>query len=463
MKGFSVHTHFYQPPREDPLTGEIPKEHGADPYKNFNEKIHNECYRPNADLGNFKGISFNLGPTLDTWIAANDPLTLERIVEADRENVAKHGVGNAMAQSFNHTILPLASYHDKITQVKWGIASFENRFGRRPQGMWLPEAAVDKETLEVLADNHIGFVILAPWQAAHNVDVTHPYLVEAGNRSINVFFYHAELSGRTSFDREMTTNADVYAKHRLAPVFHGEKPQFVVIASDGELYGHHQELRQYFLARLYNGASDNTGLTPSFPALWLKNHPATQIAEIKEKSSWSCPPHGVERWNSGCSCTPGDSSWKYSLRKGLDSVGDMLNEVYEDYLRSNFPGTDPLELRNDYVRVILGKASASEFTREQIGAVDANVETLLKSQDYRQKMFTSCGWFFEDFDRIEPANNIRYCSQAVVLASGATGTDLVPAARQYLEQVVSPRTGLRATEVFDRHIHNYLQRKQLSY
>ena len=160
-----IHGHFYQPPREDPLTGEIPIEPGAAPYRNWNERIHAQCYYPNALLHNFAGISFNIGPTLIEWMFDYDPETEASIVEQNRANLEAYGVGNAMAQAYNHTILPLASHHDKITQVRWGIADFELRFGQKPQGMWLPETGVDDETLAVLADCGIEFTILAPWQA----------------------------------------------------------------------------------------------------------------------------------------------------------------------------------------------------------------------------------------------------------------------------------------------------------
>src|SRR5512140_3638531 len=179
---FSVHGHFYQPPREDPLSGEIPIEPGAAPYRNWNERINAHCYRPNAELGNFERISFNVGPTLMEWMAKNDPETLSRIVEQERRNLDKFGVGNGMAQAYNHTILPLASPQDKVTQVRWGIADFEYHFGHEPQGMWLPETAADDETLWVLADCGIECTILAPWQAApvegETLDPTHPYQIQ---------------------------------------------------------------------------------------------------------------------------------------------------------------------------------------------------------------------------------------------------------------------------------------------
>jgi alpha-amylase/alpha-mannosidase (GH57 family) len=224
-RALCIHGHFYQPPREDPLTGAVPEEIGAAPYRNWNERIHAECYRANAELGNFERISFNVGPTLFDWMAQHDPDTSRKIVEQDRANVRQFGVGNAIAQAYNHAIMPLATSADKRTQVAWGIADFTHRFGRKPQGMWLPETAVDIETLTIMAEQGITFTLLAPWQAdAESIDPTEPYLVRLpGGRSIAVFFYHQGLSGRVSFDPALTSNADAFAFHDLPWQYHTEK------------------------------------------------------------------------------------------------------------------------------------------------------------------------------------------------------------------------------------------------
>ena len=217
----SVHGHFYQPPRENPLTGVIPLEAGAAPYPNWNERVHAECYQPNADLGNFSIISFNLGPTLCDWLDKTHPETLNKIIEADQENVRRYGVGNAIAQPYNHTILPLATHQDKVTQVVWGIADFRHRFGRAPQGMWLPEAAVDLDTLVVLAGQGIEFTILSPSQArAEGLDTSKSYLVELpDNQKIVVFFYNQALSSGLSFNPSFSTNADQFISQHLQPVY----------------------------------------------------------------------------------------------------------------------------------------------------------------------------------------------------------------------------------------------------
>lgn len=461
-RAFSVHAHFYQPPREDPLTGYIPNELGASPFPNWNERIHAECYRPNAELRNFEQISFNVGPTLFAWMQSHDPETCRKIIEQDRLNVRRFGVGNAMAQAYNHTILPLASYRDKVTQVAWGIADFEYRFGRKPLGMWLPETAVDTETLEALASQGIEFTILAPWQAdLEDVDPTEPYTVLLPNsRSMTVFFYQRELSSRISFDSGATINADNFAQYVLQSYFRPEKtakgePQIVLIASDGELYGHHQYLRDRFLARLVDGATSPLSMRPTFPALWLKSYPPRHTIGIREETSWSCH-HGISRWMGKCACTPGDSGWKAQLRYAFERLGGELDRLYLDVTKPFL--SDPWLLRDRYIHVLLHAATIDELiadtARRALTAESARrIHLMLEAQRERQRMFTSCGWFFEDFDRIEPKNNVAYAAQAVRLARLATGIDLTADVADDLRRVTSLRSKLRADQVFLRHLH----------
>jgi len=461
IRALSIHGHFYQPPREDPITGEIPNEVGAAPYNNWNERIHAECYRPNAELGNFEKISFNLGPTLCEWMANHDRPTLRLIAAQDRANVRRYGVGNAIAQPFNHTILPLATYADKVTQIRWGVRAFEHGFGRPPSGMWLPETAVDVETLMILVDHGIQFTILAPWQAeGQNPDPTEPYRVALPNgRSITVFFYHSELSSRVSFEPHATTNADYFAAQEVASRYLSEKmrrgdPQLLLIASDGELYGHHQSFRDHFLAHLVNGASAHAGITPIFPALWLKQHPPRRTIAISDNTSWSCH-HGVLRWCGECACTPDYGIWKMYLRRALDRLAMELDSIYAAAVRPL--GIDPLRLRDEYVRVMLGEMTAENLvaqmaSRPLTSEQSQRVQRLLAAQNERQRMFTSCGWFFEDFARIEPKNNVAHAAQAVQLTRLATGDDLSGLALEALSHVISHRTGLRGDIVFRKQL-----------
>ena len=333
MQYLSIHAHFYQPPREDPLNGIIPRESGAAPYANWNERIHNECYRPNAELRNFERISFNIGPTLFAWMQSYDPQTARSIIEQDKANVRRNGVGNALAQAYNHTILPLATRRDKEVQIAWGIADFRHRFGRNPQGMWLPETAVDLETLETLAQAGIRFTILAPWQSESELSgASEPGQVSLpGDRQITVFFYQRDLSTRISFDPAATVDADRFARELIQQYAHagsrdGDHPRLLLLASDGELYGHHQSLRERFLARLVDGATQSLGIEKTYPGLWLAQYPPEIMVEIREGTSWSCH-HGVQRWTGACTCHPGHAGWKEPLRLAFNHLAEGLDQA----------------------------------------------------------------------------------------------------------------------------------------
>ena len=446
-----IHGHFYQPPREDPITGTIPAEMGAEPFSNWNERIHHECYKPNADLGNFERISFNIGPTLYSWLNHYDPASGAKIVAQTQAVQQRHGVSNAMAQAYNHTILPLARRRDKETQVYWGMAEFEHRYGHKPQGMWLPETAADLETLVVLAQLGIQFTILAPWQAESNdLDVTEPYKVYLPTGSaMNVFFYQRDLSGNISFNPWTTEDAERFLETQVRQYFNPEKekrsePQLLMIASDGELYGHHQRLREYFLKKLTGGEELENALPVTYPALWLKQRPPRQAVKIREATSWSCH-HGVMRWKGQCGCTPGDGRWKFYFRQSFDNLGEELDGVYASFTRSLW--IDPWRLRNRYIEVILGQTPVEQLIRDGAGRAltseqDRSLRLLLRAQYERQRMFTSCGWFFEDFSRIEPKNNVAYAVQAAHLTRLATGIELLP---RFLEDMknVFGRNGIR--------------------
>lgn len=457
---FCVHGHFYQPPREDPLTGEIPIEAGATPYSNWNEKIFHDCYKPNAEAGNFERISFNIGPTLFQWLEKYDSQTMQKIVEQENRCFVQYGVGNGMAQAYNHTILPLMQRRDKETQIRWGLADFIRRFGHRPAGMWLPETAVDLETLEVLAENGLQFTILAPWQAdQHNLDVTQPYRVELANqRSISVFFYEQDLSTRISFDPSATVNADLFSLDYLTPKFRSTNHHnpLILAASDGELYGHHQPFREKFLNFLLAQSIPVNGIEWTFPGLWLVQNPPEKTVKIRESTSWSCH-HGVTRWSGNCSCTP-HSSWKEPFRESLIKIAEELDDLFERTMQE-WVGGDVWEWRHEYSAVLTGELSPSDFVAKMGGGIvdddlSWHIQHLLQAQYERQRMFTSCGWFFEDFDRIEPRNNVAYTAQAVWLSDLATGVNIEDKAGDWLQSVKSWRSGLSADSVF-RH---YMQR-----
>ena len=459
-KAFCVHGHFYQPPRQDPITGEIPLEPGASPYRNWNERIHHQSYKPNAELGNFEHISFDLGPTLVEWMRDYDHETLSSIIEQDHRNFQHYGIGNAMAQSYSHTILPLSTRQEKITQIRWGIVDFENTFSHKPAGMWLPETAVDMESLEIAAEHGIEFTILAPWQAeSDNLDITKPYRVNLpGNRSITVFFYDRPLSDDASFHPEATANADFFVHNRLAPRFNysnteWDNPEIFLIASDGEAYGHHQAFRDKFLSRLVNGAIENQPFKATYPGIWIKKHPAVSDIRIRENTSWSCH-HGIKRWRGQCDCTP-HAEWKAPLRKVLNTLAEALDEQYLLVVGKYL--SDPWEMRHDYIHVICGHVSPDEYIKSKItkhlnSEQRQQIALLLRAQLERQRMFTSCGWFFDDFDRIEPRNNVAHAAQAAWLTYQASGVEFSNKVKAGLRLVKSWRSGLSADVVFQHNL-----------
>jgi alpha-amylase/alpha-mannosidase (GH57 family) len=467
-----LHGHFYQPPREDPFTGQIPSEPGAAPYANFNEKITAECYRPNAEAGNFESISFDLGPTLASWMEQHAPDTYRRIIEADRQNVQRTGYGNALAQAYNHTILPLATARDKYTQIIWGMADFQHRFGRAPEGMWLAETAVDLASLEALANADIKYTVLAPWQAAEEVDVTEPYLVRLpSGRAITVFFYNAPLSGGVSFESDVTRNADTFAASYLPHHLnrwkdqHGE-PQLITVATDGELYGHHKPWRDQFLAHLVRKGASSYGFEVCSLSAYYHQFPAQREVRLHPSSSWSCH-HGILRWGEGCGCTEGDSTWKPALRRAMNRLGERGDSLFEQEMAQIVE--NPWAARNDYLALrqqwmpleafwekhdkkghtfwrwpnlhLKGQSSKDEPLLHR-------ALLLLEAQFYQQWMYTSCGFFFEDLDRLEPRNDIAFARRAISLYWQATQVDLQEGFLADLAEARSGRTGLTGADLY---------------
>jgi uncharacterized protein DUF3536/glycosyl hydrolase family 57 len=453
-----LYGHFYQPPREDPFTGAIPTEHGATPYANFNEKITAECYRPNAELGSFEHISFDFGPTLASWMERAHPDVHARIIEADRANVRRFGVGNALAQAYNHTILPLASHRDKQVQIAWGLADFERRFGRRADGMWLAETAIDLESLDMMTEHGVRYTVLAPWQAAEPFDATEPYLVRLpSGRTITVFFYNGPLSGGVSFDWDTTSNADLFAASQLRDHVNHEKavsgaPQVIVVASDGELYGHHKPWREHFLHHLVTVGAPSVGFEVTSLGRYVRDHPATREVTLRVPSAWSCS-HGVARWGAGCECTEGDASWKPALREAFDHLGAQVDACFAretaDLLR------DPWAARLDYLALYKGWMTPNEFWRRHgkhghapRTRLAARAEALLEAEYFVQAMYTSCGFYFEDLDRIEPRNDIAFGRRALSLVWQTTGDDLQGGFLDQLRRTRGWRTGLTGADLY---------------
>ena len=458
-RSFCIHAHFYQPPREDPHTGIIPIEPSAQPFSNWNEQIYAHCYHPNADIHNFRKISLDIGPTLFRWLEKNKPETYQQILDQERENYQIYQASNAMAQPYYHIILPLASRQDKLTQILWGIHDYQRRFGHAPDGMWLPECAVDYETLEILAECDLRFTILTSWQAhAEPLDITHPYWVElpSGN-DIVAFFYEGYLSGLISFDPPSTRNADDFVTQRLLPTYppDDQKESLIMLASDGELYGHHARFRDQFLSHLLDGTANANGLKVIFPGVWIDEFPIENSISINPNTSWSCH-HGIQRWRSICPCSP-EAAWKEPLRHALDQLAASIDQVYLDITQAYFK--DPWRLRNEYISVLLGEMQTDELIRSQTKNIDSEeirkIEKLLAAEDNRMKMFTSDAWFFDQFDRIEPRNAVHFATYACWLVKQATGIDLTPTAIADLSLVKSTTNGLSGEQVF-REYWNWL-------
>jgi len=447
-----IHGHFYQPPREDPFSNYIPDETGAEPFRNWNERILFECYQPNAKARNFEKLSFNVGPTLFNWLADFDPEVSDMIIEQEQENYHRFGVGNGMAQGYNHLIMPLATLEDKITQVRWGIEDFYYRFGHKPDGLWLPETAVDLETLCVLSDFGIKFTILAPWQVIPEEASRGPFLIDLSNgrEPFIVFTYDQELSTQVSFNPSATVNGDLFLDNLLHT--RPDNPnELVLIASDGELYGHHQPFRDYFLSYLMDGAGARRNIEWTYPAKWLQEHEVTTKARLVENSSWSCM-HGVDRWKQACGCTP-NATWKAALRDALDHTAEILDTLYIQTLSPIFP--EPWELRHLYIEVLWGKRTLQDLCYQLSGRMLSQMELnvvqdLLSAQYERQRMFTSCGFFHDEFYRLEPQNNIAYAAKAVYLTERATGAELRSVVTELLKQVQSEKTSLRGDTVFSQ-------------
>ncbi len=455
----AVHGHFYQPERRDPFTGELPVEPAAAPYRDWNARIDAECYRPNAERGNLERISFDLGPTLAAWLATEDPVAYEGFVSADQPASWPVGTpidrGNALAQAFHHAILPLASLADRRTEIRWGVRDFQLRFGRAPKGIWLPETAVDLPTLRIAAQEGIDFTILAPWQAADpGLDTRRPYRVElGGGYSMIVVFYDAGLAGRASFDPEATADADRFARDLVAPRLAGARfrdgtASLALVATDGELYGHHQKFRDLFLERLVapgpdvpDRGFDVIGLAEAIEEALARGAPTVAIAE---RTSWSCH-HGVARWSGECP-DAADGRWKGPLRLAMERLAAAIDTTAEGCARSLESPRGAIDLwaaRDEYVDVIVGAEPPAAFSARWLGdgapATDRRtLLELLESQRWRLAMFGSDGWFWDDPVRAETKHVLLAAARTVRIIDRLAGTLLEQRFVDDLTLLVSP-------------------------
>jgi hypothetical protein len=446
----AVHAHFYQPSRLDPWTGEVPVEPSAAPFHDWNQRVDAECYRPNAERGNLARISWDLGPTLAGWLDGADPATYRRFVAES---------GSAFAQPFHHSILPLASAADRRTEIAWGIRDFTHRFGHRPAGIWLPETAVDLPTLREAAAQGIEHTILAPWQAAGPaVDPRRPYRIELGDDTrMSVLFYDGGLSASVSFEPEATADADRFARERVGPRLRGGPDPIdapiALIATDGELYGHHQQFRDLFLQRLV--APDASVGDRGFDVVTVADILAAAerpfpVIRIVERTSWSCH-HGVARWSAECP-DAADGRWKAPLRAAFERLAGGIDALTREAFASVPGDADPDLVRDDYVDVVIGAQSGKDFAAERWPQADddarARAMTFLEAQRWRLAMFASDGWYWDDPIRPEARQVLRAAGRAARLIDDATGSALERRLVADLGLLTSPSRGLDGSAIY---------------
>jgi alpha-amylase/alpha-mannosidase (GH57 family) len=483
MSRIIVHGHFYQPPREDPWTGRIDAQPSAAPFHDWNERVHSECYAPNTraaiptargtvEVNNFERLSFNIGPTLMSWMETADPTTYAKIIEADRVSVARLGRGNAIAQAYHHTILPLSPVRDIRTQIRWGLTDFRHRFGREAHGIWLPETAVDHKTLGALIDEGVQFTVLAPHQAskwreeggkwvdtAHedfDTTIAYDYMHRDGSgRSISLFFYDGPIARAIAFENageSAQTFIDLFESRSCNDI------QVVHAATDGETYGHHHTFSDLGLAYALYIESERRGIEVTNYSAYLEAYGTEKEVEIHEGegTSWSCS-HGVGRWTRDCGCSTGgkagwNQGWRRPLRSALEVIRHAADEAFE---KRGTMLSDPWGARDRYIKVILGEMDIEEFARSEaagdLGADDVGlVHHLMELQRNSMSMFTSCGWFFNDVAGIETVQVLRYAARTLEMVEALEEPSAREPAHALLGRAESnePEVGTGA-DVFD--------------
>jgi alpha-amylase/alpha-mannosidase (GH57 family) len=468
-----IHGHFYQPPRENPWLETVETQDTAAPYHDWNERICAECYATNGAarivnnknqiiriVNNYARISFNFGPTLLSWLKENAPRAYRMLLDGERRSRKSfRGHSSAMAQVYNHIIMPLANRRDRITQIRWGIADYEYHYGAPPEGMWLAETAVDTESLELLAQHGVKFTLLAPHQcrrirALHQsaewietpnacVDSTRPYLMRfASGLSIAIFFYNGPASRAIAFEGLLNSGENFAA--RLKSAFHDDsRPQLVHVATDGESYGHHHRHGEMALAYTLRLLEEDKSVRLTNYGSFLEMCPPEFECEIAENTSWSCA-HGIERWRSNCGCNGGrpgwNQAWRGPLRLALDELRDALIPLTEEEGAKFFK--DVWEARNGYIEAVLDHTgqSVERFFRKHQSHLLTPAERiraleLMEMQRHAQLMYTSCGWFFDDISGIETVQVIAYAARVLQLAGEVFGEAAAPMEPAFLERL----------------------------
>ncbi|MDD4201088.1 MAG: DUF3536 domain-containing protein [Eubacteriales bacterium] len=507
-KYLCIHGHFYQPPRENPWTDNVLVQKSAEPYHDWNQRITRECYGPNSRsrlhgssgrieklANNYGYMSFNFGPTLLRWMEKNSPWVYRQIIEADISSRKKYnGHGNAIAQVYNHIIMPLASKRDKITQIRWGISDFRHRFGRDPEGMWLAETAVDLETLKLLADEGIKFTILSPEQAKSvrplanhsgikkrkkekiheapeewkdvsggRIDTKSVYRImldDSGKNFINVFFYNGPVSRAIAYEKLLSSGENLLARIRECFSENSNESELVNIATDGESYGHHFKFGEMALTWVLETIEKDNDIELTNYGTYLEMFPPSMEAVIFENSSWSCA-HGVERWKSDCGCSVGNNEgwtqkWRTPLRQGLECLAEELWSIYEEQTGSLL--TDCLRARDSYISMMLDPETGKLLLKENfLNALSKKEENklfkLLESQRMAMFMFTSCGWFFDDISGLETIQILMYAARAIELCREWAKTDLEGLLLEHLEKAVSNKSEYEnGARIYNDHV-----------
>ena len=444
MPSLIIHGHFYQPPRENPWTGVVEEQPNAAPFHDWNERIHFECYRPNAFVrlndaepdeqfvNNYELISFNFGPTLLSWLEQNHSFTYERIRAADRLSALQHnGHGNAIAQAYGHAILPLCNDRDLRTQIRWGLADFRYRFAREAESLWLPETACNDRVMSALIDEGLRYVILEPHQALskneNTIDTSISYRYihpDHPDKSMAVFFYDGLTSRAIAFDKLLKSSrklVDAFARS-------ASSTQMINIATDGETYGHHFKFGDICLAHALTEEAPTRGFTITNYGEFLEQHPPEIGVEINngpdgEGTSWSCA-HGVGRWIRDCGChTGGEPGWNQKWRKPLRDALDYLRDANIRHFEATRGPLfiDPWQARDDSIALILDPtASRERFLFDHAGRWLSRDEqtralTYLELQRMLLLVYTSCGWFFNDISGIETIQIMKYAARAIDL------------------------------------------------
>lgn len=453
-KFICIHGHFYQPPRENPWLEDIELQDSAYPYHDWNERITEECYRQNSAsrvldeqkmivdiVNNYSKMSFDFGPTLLSWMEVHAPAAYQAIIEADKlSRKYFSGHGSAMAHVYNHIIMPLANSRDKRTQIAWGIADFERRFGRKAEGMWLAETAVDLESLDIMAEYGVKFTVLSPYQANQvrkiglkkwkevaggKIDPAVAYECRLpSGRTIAIFFYDGPVSQDIAYGGLLHSGENFAGRLMSAFAEAEDRNRLVHIATDGESYGHHHRYGDMALAFCMRHIEEKGLARLTIYGEYLEKNPPTEEVEIFENTAWSCA-HGVGRWKENCGCCvgrypSGKQQWRRPLRDALDWLRDRMIPIYEKQMKQFV--ADPWAVRNKYIEVIHDRSreNIDNFLLSVVGkelqqSQKTKILKLLEIQRNAQLMYTSCGWFFDDISGIETVQILLYAARAIQL------------------------------------------------